>query len=228
MGNYITHYVVCNLGILKPLYINKSLSNVKILVIKSSINGHQSQTNTLIEYYLNQRKLQGYKDSVIEHDVESVPLPVLTHQRFHALRGAQTDDAELLSTIQLSDQLIAELKRTDILVLGAPMYNLNVPTQLKNWFDMVVRAKHTFFYTDSYPQGLVNNVKALIVSARGGIHQGQPTDAITPYLTAALGLMGINDVHFVYAEGLDMKPEGYLAGVAKAQQQLKDYLHIDI
>lgn len=145
MGNYITHCVLCNLGILKPLNINKGLSNVKILVIKSSINGDQSQTNTFIEHYLNQRKLQGYNDSVIEHDLESAPLPVLTHQRFQALRGVQTDDTELLSTIKLSDQLIAELKNSDLLVLGAPMYNLNVPTQLKNWFDLVVRAKHTFF-----------------------------------------------------------------------------------
>ncbi|WP_392558286.1 FMN-dependent NADH-azoreductase [Orbus mooreae] len=201
---------------------------MKILVIKSSTNGHQSQTNTLIEHYLHKRKLQGYIDEVIEHDLESSPLPVLNNERFHALRGGKVDNVGLLSTVQLSDQLIAEFKDSDLLILGAPMYNLNVPTQLKNWFDLVVRPKQTFFYTETYPQGMVSNVKALIFSSRGGVHQGQETDAITPYLKSVLGLTGITDTQFIYAEGLDIKPEGYLAGIAQANKQLEQYINIGI
>lgn len=108
----------------------------------------------------------------------------------------------------LSDRLIAELKRSDLLLIGAPMYNLNVPTQLKNWFDLVARARVTFNYTATYPVGLVEGVNALVFSSRGGVHAGQPTDAVTPYLRSVLGLMGIGDVQFIYAEGLDMKPHG--------------------
>ncbi|MTB67520.1 FMN-dependent NADH-azoreductase [Providencia sp. wls1943] len=198
---------------------------MKILVIKSSINGAQSQTNTLIQQYLDERKAQGYQDCVIERDVAENPLPVLNQARFAALRGAEISNPDLKNTAELSDQLIAELKESDLLLLGAPMYNLNVPTELKNWFDLVVRARETFRYTATYPLGLVENVKALVFSARGGIHYGQETDAITPYLNSVLGLMGINDVQFIYAEGLDMKPEGYEAGLAKAKQQLMLLIH---
>lgn len=73
--------------------------------------------------------------------------------------------------VALSDQLIAELKASDLLVIGAPMYNLNVPTDLKKWFDLVARARETFRYTESWPQGLVEGVRAVVVSSRGGIHQ---------------------------------------------------------
>lgn len=116
---------------------------------------------------------------------------------------------------------MAELKRSDLLLIGAPMYNLNVPTQLKNWFDLVARARVTFEYTATYPRGLVEDVKAIAFSSRGGVHVGQDTDAVTPYLRAVLGLMGITDVKFVYAEGLDIKPHGVEAGLANAREQMQ-------
>ncbi len=122
--------------------------------------------------------------------------------------------------VALSDQLIAELKASDLLVIGAPMYNLNVPTDLKKWFDLVARARETFRYTESWPQGLVEGVRAVVVSSRGGIHQGETTDAVTPYLRAVLGLMGIQEVEFIYAEGLDNRPHGRDAGIASARAQI--------
>ncbi len=101
------------------------------------------------------------------------------------------------------------------------MYNLNVPTQLKNWFDLVARARQTFRYTETYPQGLVEGVKAVVVSSRG-IHVGQETEAVTPYLKAVLGLMGIHDVDFIYAEGLDM--QAYRSNALDlASQQVKEF-----
>ena len=100
------------------------------------------------------------------------------------------------------------------------MYNLNVPTQLKNWFDLVARARLTFNYTATYPVGLVEGVNAVVFSSRGGVHAGQPTDAVTPYLRSVLGLMGIGEVQFIYAEGLDMKPHGLTQGLANAHQRI--------
>ena len=70
----------------------------------------------------------------------------------------------------------------------------------------------TFNYTATYPVGAVEGVNALVFSSRGGIHAGQPTDAVTPYLRSVMGLMGIGDVQFIYAEGLDMKPHGLAQG----------------
>lgn len=193
----------------------------KILVLKSSIMGDQSQTSRLIDAFLKQRIANGIQDEVIIRDLTTLNLPVLDAEIFHALRGAENVSATIQQIVQLSDELIAELKAVDLLLIGAPMYNLNVPTQLKNWFDLVARARHTFRYTETYPQGLVEGVKAIVMSSRGGIHLGQMTDAVTPYLRSVLGLMGIHEVDFVYAEGLDisaLKTDALKDAHLKAQQ----------
>ena len=72
----------------------------------------------------------------------------------------------------------------------------------------MARAGVTFRYTDTYPMGLVEGVNALVFSSRGGVHRGQTTDAVTPYLQSVLGLMGITEVEFVYAEGWICAPRG--------------------
>lgn len=122
-------------------------------------------------------------------------------------------DLTTLALPKLDGALFAALR-------GAPMYNLNVPTDLKNWFDLVARARETFRYTETWPQGLVEGVRAVVISSRGGVHDGQPSDAVTPYLRAVLGLMGISDVEFIYAEGMDIRPHGRDAGIAHARQHI--------
>ncbi|HAV4996269.1 NAD(P)H-dependent oxidoreductase [Acinetobacter nosocomialis] len=194
----------------------------KILVLKSSIMGEGSQTNRLIDVMLEHRKDQGLQDDITIRNLAEMNLPVLDLEIFQALRGAENVNQDIQQIVALSDELIAELKSADLLVIGAPMYNLNVPTQLKNWFDLVARARQTFRYTETYPQGLVEGVKAVVVSSRGGIHVGQDTEAVTPYLKAVLGLMGIHDVEFIYAEGLDM--QAYRSNALDlASQQVKEF-----
>ncbi|WP_042076097.1 NAD(P)H-dependent oxidoreductase [Acinetobacter nosocomialis] len=194
----------------------------KILVLKSSIMGEGSQTNRLIDVMLEHRKDQGLQDDITIRNLAEMNLPVLDLEIFQALRGAENNNQDIQRIVALSDELIAELKNADLLVIGAPMYNLNVPTQLKNWFDLVARARQTFRYTETYPQGLVDGVKAVVVSSRGGIHVGQETEAVTPYLKAVLGLMGIHEVDFVYAEGLDMQAYRNNA-LDMAKQQVKEF-----
>ncbi|EPF6152630.1 FMN-dependent NADH-azoreductase [Acinetobacter baumannii] len=194
----------------------------KILVLKSSIMGEGSQTNRLIDVMLEHRKDQGLQDDITIRNLAEMNLPVLDLEIFQALRGAENVNQDIQRIVALSDELIAELKNADLLIIGAPMYNLNVPTQLKNWFDLVARARQTFRYTETYPQGLVEGVKAVVVSSRGGIHVGQETEAVTPYLKAVLGLMGIHDVDFIYAEGLDM--QAYRSNALDlASQQVKKF-----
>ncbi|HFG6967366.1 TPA: NAD(P)H-dependent oxidoreductase [Acinetobacter baumannii] len=194
----------------------------KILVLKSSIMGEGSQTNRLIDVMLEHRKDQGLQDDITIRNLAEMNLPVLDLEIFQALRGAENVNQDIQRIVALSDELIAELKSADLLVIGAPMYNLNVPAQLKNWFDLVARARQTFRYTETYPQGLVVGVKAVVVSSRGGIHVGQETEAVTPYLKAVLGLMGIHDVDFIYAEGLDM--QAYRSNALDlASQQVKEF-----
>lgn len=194
----------------------------KILVLKSSIMGEVSQTNRLIDVMLEHRKGQGLQDDITIRNLAEMNLPVLDLEIFQALRGAENKNQDIQQIVALSDELIAELKSADLLVIGAPMYNLNVPTQLKNWFDLVARARQTFRYTETYPQGLVEGVKAVVVSSRGGIHVGQETEAVTPYLKAVLGLMGIHDVEFIYAEGLDMQAYRNNA-LDMANQRVKEF-----
>ncbi|MFL9555296.1 NAD(P)H-dependent oxidoreductase [Acinetobacter baumannii] len=194
----------------------------KILVLKSSIMGEGSQTNRLIDVMLEHRKDQGLQDDITIRNLAEMNLPVLDLEIFQALRGAENNNQDIQRIVTLSDELIAELKSADLLIIGAPMYNLNVPTQLKNWFDLVARARQTFRYTETYPQGLVEGVKAVVVSSRGGIHVGQETEAVTPYLKAVLGLMGIHDVDFIYAEGLDMQAYRNNA-LDLASQQVKEF-----
>ncbi|HAV3579179.1 NAD(P)H-dependent oxidoreductase [Acinetobacter baumannii] len=194
----------------------------KILVLKSSIMGEGSQTNRLIDVMLEHRKDQGLQDDITIRNLAEMNLPVLDLEIFQALRGAENVNQDIQQIVALSDELIAELKNADLLIIGAPMYNLNVPTQLKNWFDLVARARQTFRYTETYPQGLVEGVKAVVVSSRGGIHVGQETEAVTPYLKAVLGLMGIHDVEFIYAEGLDMQAYRSKA-LDLASQQVKEF-----
>ncbi|WON77377.1 NAD(P)H-dependent oxidoreductase [Serratia sp. UGAL515B_01] len=192
----------------------------KILVLKSSIMGPASQTNSLIDAFLSERRQKALHDEIIEHDLTTLELPVLDSELFDALRNGQNLSSRARQVVTLSDQLIAELKKSEILVIGAPMYNLNVPTQLKNWFDLVARAGVTFKYTETYPQGLVEGVKAVVISSRGGIHVDQATDAVTPYLRSVLSLLGINDVEFVYAEGMDIKHHGRDKGIAEARAKI--------
>lgn len=192
----------------------------KVLVLKSSIMGGNSQTNALIDSFLAERRARGHADEVVVRDLVDLDLPVLDHELFQALRGGQILNERARHVVALSDQLINELKASELLLIGAPMYNLNVPTQLKNWFDLVARARVTFRYTASHPVGLVEGVSAVVFSSRGGVHVGQASDAVTPYLRAVLGLIGITKVDFIYAEGLDSKPHGTVKGLADAEAQI--------
>jgi len=97
------------------------------------------------------------------------------------------------------------------------MYNFNIPTQLKNYFDLVARAGVTFRYTENGPEGLVTGKRAVVVSSRGGIHKDTPTDLLAPYMKLFLGFIGITDVNFVFAEGVAYGPEV----AAKAQSDAK-------
>ncbi|BAN96472.1 NAD(P)H dehydrogenase [Plautia stali symbiont] len=121
----------------------------------------------------------------------------------------------------MSDELIAELQAHDTVVIAAPMYNFNIPTQLKNYFDLIARAGVTFRYTEAGPEGLVKGKRAVILSSRGGIHKDTPTDLLTPYVKLFLGFIGITDVDFVFAEGIAYGPEVATKAASDAKDAIK-------
>ncbi|MFM4803005.1 FMN-dependent NADH-azoreductase [Aeromonas bivalvium] len=188
-----------------------------ILVLKSSILGQYSQSNALIDGYLAER--QG--DSVTVRDLATLNLPVLDGELAMGLRGGENLNERQLAVLAQSDELIAELKGSDLVIIAAPMYNFNIPTQLKNWIDLIARAGVTFRYTETGPVGLVENTRALVVSPRGGMHVGNATDLVTPYMRTVLGFIGIEEVDFIYAEGMGMGPEAQAKGIEEARSQLE-------
>lgn len=107
------------------------------------------------------------------------------------------------AALETSDALVAELQDADVLVIGTPIYNFGVPASLKAWIDMIARARLTFQYTADGPVGLLEDKKAFVVVASGGVAIGSPADFATPYLRHALRFVGISDVEFIAAEKLN-------------------------
>jgi len=189
----------------------------QVLALKSSILGDYSQSGKLIDAYLTKFD----QDKLTVRDLAESPLPVLDLSVATALRATDDVTAEQQEIIDLSDQLIAEVKAADTLVIAAPMYNFTIPTQLKNWFDLIARAGITFTYTEAGVQGLIEGKKAVVITTRGGIHKDAASDIVTPYLKTILGFIGITDVEFVYAEALNMGEEPAAKGIESAQSQLE-------
>jgi len=126
-------------------------------------------------------------------------------------------------TLAYSDELVAELQDADVLVIGAPIYNFSVPAVLKAWIDMVARARLTFRYTETGPEGLLTGKKAYVVVPSGGVPVGSEVDFATPYLRHALAFIGITDVEFVGAQGADR--DGGLA-LDAARASIAELIHL--
>ena len=122
---------------------------------------------------------------------------------------------EQRAVIAYSDALIDELRRADVLVLGLPMYNFGVPSQLKAWFDHIARAGETFKYTEKGPVGLLTGKKAYVFATRGGLYGDDHSQS--EFVRQFLGFLGITDVEFVYAEGLAISPESRNNSLIAAQ-----------
>ncbi|AOE41424.1 FMN-dependent NADH-azoreductase [Pantoea agglomerans] len=192
----------------------------KVLVLKSSILAGYSQSSQLADFYIEQAKAQGKEVTV--RDLAANPIPVLDGELVGAMRPSDTPlSPRQQEALDLSDELIAELQAHDEVVIAAPMYNFNIPTQLKNYFDLIARAGVTFRYTEAGPEGLVKGKTAVVISSRGGIHKDTPTDLLTPYVKLFLGFIGITDVEFVFAEGIAYGPEVASKATAEAKDAIK-------
>jgi FMN-dependent NADH-azoreductase len=193
-----------------------------ILKINSSIYGDAGQSTQLGNQFVEALREREPHALLIERDVGTEPLPHLDALRFGAfLAKPESRTAEQSAVVETSDALIGELRAADVLVLGVPMYNFSIPTQLKSWFDHVARAGVTFKYTDTGPVGLLTGKKAYVFATRGGAYAGTAKDTQTQYLRQFLGFLGIADVEFVYAEGLAMGDASREASLAKARHAVQ-------
>jgi FMN-dependent NADH-azoreductase len=115
--------------------------------------------------------------------------------------------AEQHDVLRESDAFVAELQAADVIVIGAPIYNFGIPAALKAWVDMIARARLTFRYTATGPEGLLTGKKAYIVIASGGVPVDSAVDFATPYLRQALKFVGVTDVDVIAADQLNSRAE---------------------
>jgi FMN-dependent NADH-azoreductase len=188
-----------------------------VLEIRSSLFGEAGNSSKMAGDFVAAIARKNPLTTHVVRDFATSPLPHLDAARFGAfITPPENRTPEQVAVVAESDALIAELRQADVIVIGLPMYNFSLPSQLKSYFDHIARAGVTFKYTESGAQGLIEGKKCYIFCARGGIYKGTPMDTQTSLVTAFLGLIGITDVVFVYAEGLNYGPDVKTAAMTAA------------
>ncbi|MFD1910706.1 FMN-dependent NADH-azoreductase [Halodurantibacterium flavum] len=194
----------------------------RILVVNSSVSGDTSVSRSLVDYAVK-RLLESDPDNiVVQRDLGYGPIPHLTPATVAGIRGVATTPDEMAAQA-LSDQLIEELRASDVIVFGVPMYNWSVPTSLRAWFDHVLRPRVTFAYGEDGPKGLIGGKRAIVIQTRGGVYTEGPTKPIDfqePYMRQLLGFIGIKDVAFAHAERIGYGPEARDAGIVTAKSEI--------
>ena len=195
---------------------------MKILQVNASARRDGANSTKLANRVTERLLAANPGATVTVRDLAAEPLPVLDEVALGALfTPAEQRSAEQVALAARFDAAIAELQAHDTVVLGVAMYNFGVTVQLKSWIDAIARAGVTFKYTETGPVGLVEGKTVYAACARGGLYRGTPNDSQTPYLKAVLGFLGMKDVHFVYAEGLNMGPDAAAQGFAQAEADLE-------
>ncbi|GAC1033602.1 FMN-dependent NADH-azoreductase AzoR3 [Pseudomonas sp. No.21] len=192
------------------------MSNV--LVIESSARQQGSISRDLTQAFLAQWKAAHPADRITVRDLAVEQVPHLDADLLGGwMKPADQHSETEKAALERSNRLTEELLAADVLVLAAPMYNFAIPSTLKSWLDHVLRAGVTFKYTETGPQGLLTGKRAYVLTARGGVYAGGPFDHQEPYLRQALGFIGIHDVSFIHAEGMNMGAEFQEKGIAQAK-----------
>jgi FMN-dependent NADH-azoreductase len=176
-----------------------------LLQINSSLFGDNGNSSLLGQEFVQRWKAQNPTGEVVLRDFAKEDVPHLDATRVQALfTPAENRTPEQQAVVDYSDKIIAEINAADVIVIGVPLYNFGVPSTLKAYFDHIARAGVTFKYTETGPEGLLEDKPVYVIATRGGVHKGQPTDTQTQFLSNFLRFVGLKDVHFIYAEGLNM------------------------
>lgn len=194
---------------------------MKILHIDSSIMGSHSVTRTLSSTLVAQIQRNYPEAQVAYRDLVDDEIKHLTGPIAAGFRHAEIKDftQATLREHQLSEALVREFLESEMLVIGAPMYNFSVSSQLKAWLDRIAQVGRTFKYTEHGPVGLSGGKRIIVVSARGGFYSEGPLqkmDFQESYLRAFFGFLGVSDVHFIRAEGVSKGQHVRDQGVEKA------------
>jgi len=198
-----------------------------ILHIDSSPMGDRSVSRKLTSKLVSELAAKQSDSRIVYRDLGANPVPHLSPTTLEAFfTPVEKQTPGLAAAVALSDQLTAELLAADVIVVGAPMWNLGIPSSLKAWVDHVVRAGKTFSYTETGPKGLLDAAKkVIVVSSRGGMYSEGPAQAYDhqeTYLKTLFGFLGLSDISFVRAEGVAMGDAALSAALETAATQLQD------
>ena len=196
---------------------------MQLLHVDSAITGAQSVSRQLSRQVVDSwtSAHPGTQVTHLDH------APAHLTQDALALRMGQTDN---LSEAQkrenaVTEGLLQQFLAADVIVIGAPLYNFSIPTQLKAWIDRLAQPGRTFRYTASGPEGLAGGKTVIVASSRGGLYStsegGRAMEHQESYLQTVLGFLGITDVRFVRAEGLGMGEAVRAAALASAQADIR-------
>ena len=192
-----------------------------LLQINSGMHGPASRSSKLADEVARGLLSTQPGMNLVKRDLSLAPIPHLDRATFLGFSDPATEGLLPQNAgLKISDELIAELKKADVLVIGAPMYNFTIPSTLKSWIDHVTRAGLTFRFTNEGPVGLLSGIRAIVAIAQGGDFLGTTKDFMTGYLEMALGHLGITDIEFVYAKGLALGEEAARSGMAAAQSTI--------
>ncbi|KMN29732.1 FMN-dependent NADH-azoreductase [Chromobacterium sp. LK1] len=197
---------------------------MKLLHLDSSILAANSVSRQLSAVVADTLRQRHANVETSYRDLASQPIAHLSGEIIGANFTAEADwTATQRSEAALSNELIEEFLAADVVVIGAPMYNFSIPSQLKAWVDRVAATGRTFKYTENGPVGLAGGKKVIVVSSRGGVYsteQGRLMDFQEDYLKTVMGFLGVNDVAFVRAEAVNMGEDKRATAIHAAKEAI--------
>lgn len=173
-----------------------------VLLINASPHGHVSHANQVALELVASLRRRYPRLELVERDLGKYPLPPLDRDYAHALATPTPFESPVF---ELSEALIGELERSDILLIATPMHNFTLPAALKLWVDYVLRIHRTFRSGPEGKTGLLKDRPVYVLVGSGGFHQGESArqpDFLTPYLRQVLSTLGLFNPHFTYLQGL--------------------------
>jgi FMN-dependent NADH-azoreductase len=197
---------------------------MQLLHIDSSVLGTHSASRALSAEIVARQVALRHNIQVTYRDLAADAALHLSPAHVVAWQGGTVEDLALGADLAKGGAYLEELFTADIIVIGAPMYNFSIPSQLKAWIDRVLVAGKTFRYGANGVEGLLKNKKVFIASSRGNVYAaGSPAAALEhheSYLTGVLSFIGLTDVTIVRAEGLALGPEAKEAAMSKARANI--------
>src|SRR5215472_14276041 len=184
---------------------------MKLLHIDSSVLGPHSVSRKVSAAVVERLRQANPALEIAYRDLTATPLAHLSGSHLAAAQGAATPDTAIQQDLAAGQEVLSEFLAADIVVLGAPMYNFTIPSQLKAWIDRIIVPGQTFKYGANGPEGLAGNKRVIVAISRGGFYgAGTPMAALEhleSYLRGVFAFIGVTKLEFIPADGIQLGPE---------------------